>query len=133
MSLSSPTHRLIAIAMLTALGAPAAASAQSADTTAPRTTLKAPKAVTVGQLKKGFAVRIGCDEACNGRVTLTGRIGIISTASADVAAGGTSRIKLKAAAFQVKELRRGAKLAVTLNATDAAGNHSTRQVKVRLR
>jgi hypothetical protein len=75
----------------------------------------APK-VSRATLRKGMPVRVGCSAACDVSVTLAGPTGVITSKSVRVAAGATKTVELRARAFQVQALERGAKLYVTVNA-----------------
>lgn len=74
----------------------------------------APK-VSRATLKKGLPVKVGCSAACSVSVTLAGPSGVITSKSVDLPGDATKTVRLKAKAFQLKALKKGATLHVTLN------------------
>jgi hypothetical protein len=123
------TKRILAAAVAaSALALPAGALAQAPMTAS----ISAPAAVEKAALKKGVTVKVTCDRPCNARLQLAGPIGIITQQSAPIA--GTGKVVLKAQAFQVKALKKGQKLTISLNATaddDGATAQAMKKLKLR--
>jgi hypothetical protein len=121
-------HSLAAAGLAAALLVPATAVAQAPLTAS----VSAPSAVKKSALKKGLAVKVNCDRTCDARLQLAGPIGIVTHQSAQVT--GTGKVVLKAQAFQLKALKKGQKLTVSLQATatdDGARASAQRTIKLR--
>jgi hypothetical protein len=122
------TKRILAAAAAATLLAPASALAQAPLTAS----LSAPAKVKRSALKKGITVKVTCARTCNVRLQLAGPIGIVTQQSAAI--DGTGKVVLKAQPFQIKELKKGQKLTVSLTATASDDGAVTQAMKkVRLR
>jgi hypothetical protein len=99
----------------------------------PVSTVTAPSKVTKAQLRKGIAVKVTCNPDCTARLQLSGPIGIIASQSAPVSATTPRVVRLKAAAFQLNALKRGATLYVQLEALreGAAPAHARKKLRLR--
>jgi hypothetical protein len=81
-----------------------------------------PVAVEV-QLQQGIVFPVSCSTPCHGQVTMTGKNGIITTGSARItSAGGHQSVKLRAARTYLDKLKPGARVTVTFNALNDAGD-----------
>jgi hypothetical protein len=112
---------------------------QSKDTTPPSLSAKGG---TLSVAKNAFTVTIGCSEACNGKVTATtatavaARVGVakkrvltLGTASFSSARSATVKVKVKLGSAARKLLKKGKlRIVLTITATDAAGNVTTKKV-----
>lgn len=122
-----------ATATPTATPAPAptatATPAPSADTTAPKLTVKAGKA----SIAKGVALTLTSDEAGTAKLTLT--TGKSKTTKSAKLVDGATRVTLKLSAKARKTLRAktSAKASVSVVATDAVGNRAARTLSLTLR
>jgi hypothetical protein len=120
------------------LVAPAAAGAQDPgpmpDPDAPpvSATLTAPGAITKAKLKKGMTVRVRCDLACNARLSLAGRPGIITQTSGQVGAGATKTFRIKAIKTYLDAMKKGDKLTLSLDARSDAGALDQESRKIRI-
>lgn len=94
-------------------------------------TLKAPSKVSKATLKKGMSVTVTCDRACNARLMLAGRVGIVTQKSGQVASSKT--FKVKAMAFQVREMDKGDvyTLSVDARADDGALKQLSKKIKIK--
>jgi hypothetical protein len=134
----STLSRGLAALATAALLAPAVAGAQDPgappDPNAPpvSATLTAPSSITKAKLGKGMTVTVRCDLACNARLMLAGRPGIITTKSGQVPAGGTKTFKIKAIALYTKVLKKGDKITLSLDARTDAGALDQASKKIRI-
>jgi hypothetical protein len=115
-----------------------------ADAVAPKLTVKAAKKVKAKAFRKsGVTATVTCDEACAVSATLTGSLKgkaklakagdlVLATKSAGLKTGKRS-LKLKPSKTLLKALGRKASLRITVVATDAAGNKSTKTIKLEVR
>ena len=114
------------------------------DAIKPKLTLsRVPSKVKLKVLRKsGISVRATCDEACALDASLFARVRRATLARAgDLTLGtkrakrgtGTRRLRLKVSRRLRSSLRRGRKVRVSVTATDAAGNRSTKTKTVRIR
>jgi hypothetical protein len=98
-----------------------------ADRTAPKLTVKAGKA----SIAKGVTLALESDEPATAKITLTAGKNT-ATKSAKLTRG-TTKVVLKLSAKARKALKRTVKATLTVVATDAAGNRTTRKLSVRLK
>jgi hypothetical protein len=118
-----PTSSLAAAAPAQAPPAP------SADRTGPSVTVKAGKA----SIARGVALTVTSNEAGTAKLTLAA--GKTKATKSAKLANGTTKVTLKLSAKARKALKRkrSVKATVTLVASDAAGNQTTRKLSVALR
>jgi hypothetical protein len=84
--------------------------------------ISAPKAMTRAQLKKkGVVGTVTCNQACNASLTLTSPNGIVGTRSVTFSAAGTKKAPKITLGIYLDPLKKGAKLALTVNALVNAG------------
>ena len=132
-------NRTIALAAAAALVPAALAGAQdpgsppAADAAPLKATLSVPASVTKAQLKKGVTATVGCDRACNARLSLAGPTGIVTQKSGDVAAGAKKKIKLKAAAALLGPIKKGSTYTLSLQARADDGGVAQVSKKVKIK
>jgi hypothetical protein len=114
------------------------------DAAAPKLAVKAAKKVKRKTFRKsGVTATVSCDEACAVSATLTGSLKgkaklaksgdlVLATKSSGLKTGKHS-LKLKPSKTLLKALGQKATLRITVVATDAAGNHSTKTIKLEVR
>jgi hypothetical protein len=113
-------------------------------TAGPKLTLQTSKTVKRKTFRKsGVSVRVTCDKACSLAATLSGSLKGKATLAkagalvlAEAKAGskaGTRTLRLKPSAKLMRALGRSAKLTITVVATDADGNRTTKTTKVGVR
>ena len=132
--LTSARSQLAALLVVAAL--PAAAGAQDVQPpTGPpfEASLSAPASVTKAKLKKGFTVTVTCAVACNARLMFAGQIGIVTTKSGAVPAGTPKKFKIKAQPFQIRNMKKGTKYTLSLDARSAEDGGGQDSKKIRIR
>jgi hypothetical protein len=133
------TRSVLAMAAAAALAPAAVAGAQdpgeppSGDAAPLQATLSAPSTITKQQLQKGVAVTVTCDRACNARLLLAGRTGIVTQKSGAVPAGARTKIKLKAPIALLRPIKKGSRYTLSLQARSDDGGYgqAIRKVKIR--
>lgn len=75
-------------------------------------TVSAPSVVEHEGLRKGLAVKVRCADACSARLSLSGRIGVITERTVRVGGGDTRTARLRVTTSQARELAKGSKLTV---------------------
>jgi hypothetical protein len=114
------------------------------DTRAPKLKLRASRTVKGKTLRKrGVSVRASCDEACSLVATLSGSVtgkatlakagSLVLAESHRGSRTGARTLRVKPSARLARALGRRARLTITVVATDAAGNRTTKATKVVVR
>ena len=86
-------------------------------------------------LSRGLVLRYSCSEACMVEATLRTRAGTLGSVSGSLPAAGGQRLRLAltpAGRSLLRKLASGARLRITLDAADPAGNHRALSRRVRL-
>ena len=121
------------------LALPAATLAQDpgspppADAVPVKVTVSAPASVTHDALKKGVPIKVTCAPACSAQLTLTGKIGIINQTSLDVPEGATRTKKVKGTAAQIRELKKGSKVTISVMGRGGDGGRGMAQKTIKVK